>query len=62
MLARLCAAARQDGAKDDDPVQVRLSDLEEICGEIPVESVPAVKLATEFDKDHNLIRPDCYKP
>lgn len=62
IISNLCAAARQDGAKDDDPVQLKLCDLEEICRLAKEKTVPAVKLETVFDKDHNLVRPDCYKP
>lgn len=63
LIANLCAAAREDGAKDTDPVTLRLCDVEELCRtRATPPPVQAVKLETVFDKDHNLVRPDCYRP
>jgi len=61
LISNLCAAAREDGAKDDDPVQLKLADVEEICRLANENTFPAAKLETVFDADHNLVRPDCYK-
>jgi hypothetical protein len=63
LIANLCAAAREDGAKDTDPVTLRLCDVEELCRtHATPPPVQAVKLETVFDKEHNLVRPACYRP